>query len=58
MAASFRERALACVPQHETMKPSRFWVGILFHNLQPEEELDEGDFLWIKANGVRLGIQH
>ncbi|KAI9653730.1 MAG: hypothetical protein M1821_006924 [Bathelium mastoideum] len=50
MTSPFRERAKLCVPWHASTNPTRYWVGIFYHDLSPEAELNSGHFLWIKAH--------
>ena len=47
------ERAKAVKPD-QTLKPTRFWVGILYHDKKVTDAFEEADFLWIKAHGVRF----
>ena len=53
MAANFRERAKACIPRWQSVTPTQYWVGILNHNVKPEDDFTDENFVWIKGHGVR-----
>lgn len=46
----FRELAKAVKPD-EVIKPTRYWVAVLFQDRNPSEASEQSDFLWIKGNG-------
>ena len=47
----FHDRAKSLKPD-QVIKPTRYWVGILYHDKKVSEVSQEADFLWIKAHGV------
>ncbi|KAF9636827.1 hypothetical protein BFW01_g7723 [Lasiodiplodia theobromae] len=47
---AFRELAKAVKPD-EVIKPTRYWVAVLFQDRNPSEATEQSDFLWIKGNG-------
>ena len=47
----FHERAKSLKPD-QVIKPTRYWVGILYHDKKTSDVSQEADFLWIKAHGV------
>ena len=49
----FHDRAKSLKPD-QALKPTRYWVGILYHDKKVSEVSQEADFLWIKAHGVRF----
>ena len=49
----FHDTAKALKPRQE-LKASRYWVGVLYPDKKPTDQLTEIDFLWIKATGVSL----
>ena len=48
----FHDRAKSLKPD-QAIKPTRYWVGILYHDKKASEVSHEAEFLWIKAHGVR-----
>ncbi|KAH7049218.1 Dynamin family-domain-containing protein [Macrophomina phaseolina] len=47
---ALRERAKAVKPE-ELLKPTRYWIAVLFEERDPSEVAEQTDFLWIKGNG-------
>ena len=47
----FHDLAKSLKPD-QVIKPTRYWVGILYHDKKTSEVSQEADFLWIKAHGV------
>ncbi|KAF2471415.1 uncharacterized protein BDR25DRAFT_223354 [Lindgomyces ingoldianus] len=43
-------KAKAAVPSTDLV-PRRYWIAVLLHDRSPENHLEEGDLLWMKAHG-------
>ncbi|OCK74971.1 hypothetical protein K432DRAFT_409418 [Lepidopterella palustris CBS 459.81] len=54
-AAEFHEKAKLLKPDQQ-LPAKRYWVGVLFHHVVPDDILQEIDFLWIKAHS-KITIQ-
>lgn len=47
----FEERASRAIPA-QPLKPKRCWVGVLLHEVDPQSDLDELDFIWMFGHSV------
>jgi hypothetical protein len=46
-------KAKNALPQQD-LPAKRYWIGVLIHDRSPDQQLQEGDFVWMKAHAVSL----